>query len=97
MKLGLFALALSLVAGCASAPPPPPAAPTETVTPDWVKAAAATGSQSDFQFTPVASSKAKAAGDTAPPAAAMKVDNASGSDVKNTHLRAAAHDATSSR
>jgi hypothetical protein len=97
MKLSLISIAsvaaLSMVAGCASSPRPTPAAPTQSPapTPDWVAAAAATGSQSDFQFTPVTSSKAKAPGDTEQPATALKVDNASGSDVKHTHLKAAAH------
>jgi hypothetical protein len=82
---------LAGLAGCASAPPPAAeTAPTVTASAparDWVSSASR--SSDDFEFTPVASPKAKAAGTDSTPVTTMKVDNASGHDVKSVHLNAA--------
>jgi hypothetical protein len=87
----LFSLVLfaagAVVAGCAAAPPPPAAPPPAK--PDWVAAAAANGNEGDFQFTPIDSSKEKLAGAQAAPPTTLKMDGASGNDVKHTHLKAA--------
>ncbi len=94
MKTLALLAAFALVAGCASAPPPAPAAPTHEAssTPDWVAQAAATSPENDFQLANTSPAKAKASGDdTAAPATQLKVDNASGFDVKHAHLNSGGH------
>jgi hypothetical protein len=82
------AFATVFAVGCASAPPPPPATPTVTSgTPDWVQEVAHRAN--DFDFAPTAPVNAKAPAAAPPPSANMRVDSATGYDVKNAHLRAA--------
>ena len=91
MKLSaLVAFAsLAALAGCASRPAPEPVTPASTVvtdSPAWAKALPPEG---DIEFTTVAAPKAKAARADDAPATQLKMDSASGQDVKTTHLRAA--------
>ena len=76
-----YACAALLVAGCASSRPPPPASAHSS---DWAGSGATT---EEFQFTPQADTKAKAADAPVP----LKVDSVSAEDVKHTHLNAASH------
>jgi hypothetical protein len=87
LSLAMIFAAGIVATGCASAPPPPAAPPPAK--PDWVTAAAANGNEGDFQFTPIDSSKEKLAGAHVTPPTTLKMDGASGDDVKHTHLKAA--------
>ena len=83
------AFAFVLVAGCASTPRPvaqaAPASNTIAESPAW--ASSMPQQDGDVQLT--STPKAKIATDDQAPAAGMKMDSASGSDVKTTHLKAA--------
>ena len=82
------ASALVLVAGCASTSrpvaPAVPASNTIDESPSW--ASSVPQQDGDVQFS---TPKAKVAADDQAPAAGLKMDSASSSDVKTTHLKAA--------
>jgi hypothetical protein len=84
------ASAFLLVAGCASAPRQPvqsaPSANAVAESPSW---AANVPQDGDVQFTTVAAPKAKTVANDDAPATQLKMDSASGTDVKTTHLKAA--------
>jgi len=89
MRSGLLlCVALSMAAGCASSRPPPPATPSPSASPEWVRSAA---SSEEFQFTAGTGDKAAENAKGEAPGVALRVDSATGYDVKHAHLNAASH------